>query len=161
MGADMVQGLHENDRSMRLVRATIEKRELLAVDWLPQKPLPPCATLLGTGDKLIQVVRLVFMRGPVRATAAQTGHVARVCQDEMIQGRHDAAEPQSRTCQLVRRTLSTCSHERLHGPEFVPESLEQDLVHRHSASVRRTTSVRIEHRVQAPTRTIGATRRGV
>ena len=108
----MMQGLHDNHRNMRLVCSIIQKRQPLSVYWLLQKPLPPRTALLRTGGKLMQVIRLIVMRGPVGTTTTKTGHIARVSQHKMIQSRQNAAEPRSRTCQLVSRTILTGSNER-------------------------------------------------
>ena len=135
VGADMMQGLHENDRRMRLVRASIQKRQPLSVDWLLQKALPPRATLLGTGDQLIQVARFLSVRCSLGAAPTQTRHVARIRQHEMIQSRDDASKTESWARQLVSRAAFAGSDERLHGPEFVLECFEQDRVHRHATSV--------------------------
>jgi hypothetical protein len=57
----MMQGLHDNHSCMRFVCTIIQKRQLLSVNWLLQKPLPPRTTLLRTGDNLLQVIRLIVV----------------------------------------------------------------------------------------------------
>ena len=56
----MMQGLHDDDGGTRFVCTIIQKRQLLSVNWLLQKPLPPRTTLLRTGGKLLQVGVMTF-----------------------------------------------------------------------------------------------------
>jgi hypothetical protein len=130
----MMQSLYDNHRSMCLVCAIIQKREPLSVYWLPQKLLPPRTALVCTSGKLMQVTRFIVMRGPVGTPAAKTRNVASISQNKVIQSRQNTAEPRSRARQFVSRTILTSSNERLHGPKFVPEGFNQDLVHGSSTS---------------------------
>src|SRR5689334_21828598 len=101
MSTHMVERLHENHNCMRLVGTSIQKCQLLSVDWPLEIPLPPRRTLLRTGDKLLQIIRLIVTRCPVGTTTTKTSHVARVSQYKMIQRRQNAAEPRSRAGQLI------------------------------------------------------------
>jgi hypothetical protein len=54
----MMQRLHHDHPSMRLVRARIQSYQTLSVKGLPQQPLPPITTLLRQRQELLQIVRL-------------------------------------------------------------------------------------------------------
>src|SRR5204863_5928441 len=135
MDTHMMQRLHHNHRCVRLVGTIIQKREPLAVNRLAQKPLPPGTTLLRTRGKLPQVIGLIISHCPDGTATTKTRHIARVSHHQMIQRRQNAAEPSSRSRQLVNRTIRTGSNERLRSPILLPERFDQYLVHHASPLV--------------------------
>lgn len=59
----MVERLHKNHNCMRLVCTSIQKCQLLSVDWPLEILFPPRRTLLRTGGKLLQITGLIILNG--------------------------------------------------------------------------------------------------
>ena len=77
----MVQRLHDDHRSMRLVGALIQIDQTLAIQPIRDQPLPPAMTLLDTCGELMEIIGLAASPRPRGTTTAKTRDIARIGQD--------------------------------------------------------------------------------
>ena len=124
-----MERLRDDHGRVALVFSLVQQEQALRVNRLGEELLPETRCFVHTGLDLIEVVRLVAVRRPRRADARECRHVSGVRQDDVIEGRENAAKAARRALELFDREVSTGCDESLRRPCAIPERLVQDLIH--------------------------------